>query len=155
MKEKERAQEREKPALLKDLVMSFSLDMKSGVPFYRQIIQMVEHNIAIGRLKAGDRLPTIRALAITLKINPNTIAKAYMELEIRGLVQTQVGSGTFISSKKVDLEEERARTKKMIEELCMALVQKALAHGVSREELIKVIKEIKIDEEGKHETRHR
>lgn len=90
----------------------FSLDAASGVPFYRQIIQQIEQAILARRLEPGDRLPTIRALAIELKINPNTIAKAYGELEIRGIVTTQVGSGTYVSDKRIDMEEAE-RTKKL------------------------------------------
>ncbi len=92
--------------------MRFSLDAASGVPFYRQIIQQIEQAILARRLEPGDRLPTIRALAIELKINPNTIAKAYGELEIRGIVTTQVGSGTYVSNKRIDMEDSE-RTKKM------------------------------------------
>jgi len=78
----------------------FSLNAQNGVPIYRQIIQQIEYAILSGRVLTGDRLPTIRQLAVDLKINPNTIAKAYSELEIRGIVETQVGSGTYISNKK-------------------------------------------------------
>jgi GntR family transcriptional regulator len=75
---------------------------------YRQIITQIEHGVLSGRLKAGDRLPTIRALAVELKINPNTIAKAYSELEIRGLIVKRAGSGTFISDRKPpDADEAR------------------------------------------------
>ena len=90
---------------IKDEKIFFELDQASGIPFYRQIIQQIELSIISGRLKPGSRLPTIRSLAIELKINPNTIAKAYSELEIRGLVITQVGSGTFISSKQPEVDD--------------------------------------------------
>ncbi|MDR2471851.1 MAG: GntR family transcriptional regulator, partial [Treponema sp.] len=78
----------------------FSLAEANGAPIYRQIIQQIEYAILSGRMKSGDRLPTIRSLAVELKTNPNTIARAYGELEIRGILATQVGSGTFISGKK-------------------------------------------------------
>ncbi|HRX16680.1 MAG TPA: GntR family transcriptional regulator [Spirochaetota bacterium] len=84
--------------------MKIQLDNSSGVPYYRQIIRNIETMKASGRLLPGDKLPTIRALAIELKINPNTIAKAYNELEIRGIVKTQVGRGTFIS--EMDPEQD-------------------------------------------------
>ena len=74
--------------------INFSLDMSDGAPIYRQIIRQIEYAILSGRLKSGDKLPTIRSLAVELKANPNTIAKAYGELEIRGILVTQVGSGT-------------------------------------------------------------
>ena len=62
--------------------MEFILDTRSGIPVYRQIIQQVEYNMSIGKLGAGDKLPTVRSLAVDLKINPNTVAKAYNELDI-------------------------------------------------------------------------
>lgn len=79
-----------------DQEFSVRLESSSGIPFYRQIIQQIEYATVTGALPPGERLPTIRALAIALKINPNTIAKAYAELELRGVVKTQVGCGTFV-----------------------------------------------------------
>ncbi len=78
-----------------DTTLKFKLDLKSGVPFYKQVILQVEMAIVDGRLENGDQLPTVRSLAVTLKINPNTVARAYNELEIRGIVNTQQGTGTF------------------------------------------------------------
>jgi GntR family transcriptional regulator len=149
MKKEDRKQPEGKQPFLKDLGISFALDTKSGVPFYRQIIQMVEYNVGAGKLSPGDRLPTIRALSITLKINPNTIAKAYMELELRGFVKTQVGSGTYICENSADTEDEQTRIKKKIEELCLDLVRKAGALGVGKDALIKLIKNSEPEEEGK------
>ncbi|MDR3335847.1 MAG: GntR family transcriptional regulator [Treponema sp.] len=91
--------------------ISFSLDQENGVPIYRQVIQQIEYAILSGRMSCGDKLPTIRSLAVELRINPNTIAKAYNELEIRGIVSTQVGSGTFISDKKPEGEADVRKTK--------------------------------------------
>lgn len=108
----------------------FSLDAASGVPFYRQIIQQIEQAILARRLEPGDRLPTIRALAIELKINPNTIAKAYGELEIRGIVTTQVGSGTYVSDKRIDMQEAE-RTKKL-EAAVARFIRDMEALGVDR-----------------------
>jgi GntR family transcriptional regulator len=87
-----------------DRKLKFTLDGASGLPFYRQIIQEIEHAILAGRIAQGERLPTIRSLAIELKMNPNTIAKAYAELEMRGIVTTQVGSGTFVSEKRIQAD---------------------------------------------------
>ncbi len=66
--------------------LEFSLDPKSGVPFYKQIILQVEMAIADGRLTKGEQLPTVRSLAVDLRINPNTVGRAYNELEIREIV---------------------------------------------------------------------
>lgn len=135
---------KEKIPYLKELGIDFVLDTKSGVPFYRQIIQMVEYNMYVGKLKPGDKLPTIRSLAISLKINPNTIAKAYNELEIRGLVQTQAGSGTFISNKQIDITA--VEMEKKIYELCAEFINKIKSHGISKDEIIETLKNFKEEE---------
>src|SRR5678815_2700276 len=88
----------------------FSLDMHSGVPVYRQIIDQVIGGIATGALAAGDQIPTVRQLAVDLAINPNTVIRAYRELEIRGVLETQQGTGTFISHRKTPRDDaERQR----------------------------------------------
>ena len=119
--------------------ISFSLDNASGVPFYRQIINQIENAVVSGRMLVGDRLPTIRSLAVSLKINPNTIAKAYNELEIRGIVQTQVGSGTYIADKKPDIADAR---QKRLREVVERFLQEAGELGAGREELIKLLEDI-------------
>ncbi|AEJ20356.1 GntR family transcriptional regulator [Gracilinema caldarium] len=122
--------------------ITFSLDPVSGVPFYRQIIQQVERAILAKHLVPGDRLPTIRSLAIELKINPNTIAKAYSELELRGLVITQVGSGTYISDKEVDLKETERQ--KRIEECIGRFFKEMEALGIrTKQDLIELIQQFK------------
>ena len=121
----------EKPAI------QFSLEEADGAPIYRQIIRQIEYAILSGRLKSGDRLPTIRALAVELKTNPNTIAKAYGELEIRGILATQVGSGTYISDKKPSPEEEGPDRK--IKELVGRFIRDMEGLGVEKRELARVI----------------
>jgi len=89
------------------------LDLHSGVPVYRQIIDQVRGGIASGNLAAGDQLPTVRQLAVDLAINPNTVVRAYRELELGGLIETHQGTGTFIGAqkmKKADAERERQLT---------------------------------------------
>jgi GntR family transcriptional regulator len=88
----------------------FKLDLQSGVPVYRQIIDQVRTGMATGSLAPGDQLPTVRQLAVDLMINPNTVVRAYRELELGGLLETHQGTGTFIGSQKIkrgDLERER------------------------------------------------
>lgn len=88
----------------------FRLDVRSGVPVYRQLIDQVLAAVALGTLQPGDQLPTVRQVAVDLAINPNTVMRAYREMEIRGIVDTQQGSGTFIAEKKIAApEEERGR----------------------------------------------
>jgi GntR family transcriptional regulator len=115
----------------------FSLDPANGAPIYRQIIQQIEYAILSGRMRPGDRLPTIRSLAVELKTNPNTIARAYGELEIRGILTTQVGSGTFISNKKPVMEDDRLNRK--IREVLARFMREMRELGVEKRELVKLI----------------
>lgn len=109
------------------------------MPIYRQIIQQIEHAVLSEQMKPGDRLPTIRSLAVDLKINPNTIAKAYNELEIKGLLVTQVGSGTYISDKKPAPEEDRRKQK--ILEILNRFMQEMKRLGVDKQELLALLDE--------------
>ena len=88
----------------------FSIDLHSGVPVYRQLIDQVRSGIASGTLNAGDQLPTVRQLAVDLAINPNTVMRAYRELELGGLLETHQGTGTFIANKKLEKRFPRTRT---------------------------------------------
>jgi len=93
-----------------DTRFRFQLDLHSGVPVYRQIIDQVRGGIAAGSLTPGDQLPTVRQLAVDLAINPNTVVRAYRELELGGLLETHQGTGTFIGAQKMkgaDAERER------------------------------------------------
>jgi len=115
----------------------FKLDTSSGVPFYRQIIDQVLLAVADGRLKVGTQLPTVRQLAVDLSVNLNTVAKAYREMEIRGIVQTQQGTGTFIAARA---SGGRAREKrKAVNDLLDRLISNAEAHGVPIEDLVEAL----------------
>ena len=122
-------------------VIQFSLDPSNGVPIYRQIIQQIEHAILAGRMKPGDRLPTIRSLAVDLKINPNTIAKAYGELEIRGILATQVGSGTYISDKRPVEQDDRRNLR--IQEIVGRFIHEMKELGVETREIQGLIENYK------------
>src|SRR3954463_5451533 len=116
-----------------DRKFAFRLEMQSGVPVYRQIIDQVLGGIAAGTLSAGDQLPTVRQVAVDLSINPNTVVRAYRELEIRGVLETQQGTGTFISQQKVKLDEvERQR---QLAQLVAEFVSRAGAAGFTVEDL--------------------
>ncbi len=119
--------------------IQFSLDAKSGVPFYKQIILQVEFAIADGRFVTGNQLPTVRSLAVDLKINPNTVARAYNEMEIRGIVNTQQGTGTFIGDKEIRLTE--VEREGMLESLVRPFVSKATSYGFQAGEVIAAVKE--------------
>jgi len=117
-----------------DRKFAFRLEMQSGVPVYRQIIDQVLGGIAAGTLSAGDQLPTVRQVAVDLSINPNTVVRAYRELEIRGVLETQQGTGTFISRQKVKHDEvERQRGLTL---LVNEFVSRAGGAGFTIEELL-------------------
>jgi GntR family transcriptional regulator len=75
-----------------------TVDPRSGVPIYLQVIEQIKRSVAIGILGAGEQLPTVKQLAVDLTINPNTVAKAYRELERDGVIETAPGRGSFIKS---------------------------------------------------------
>jgi len=78
-------------------MIEFHLNSRSGVPTYQQIVQQVRHALRLGLLREGDRLPTVKEVVATLAINPNTVLKAYKELEHSGLVAARPGIGTFVT----------------------------------------------------------
>ena len=120
--------------------LTFSLDATNGVPFYKQIILQVEMAIADGRLKTGDQLPTVRSLAVDLQVNPNTVARAYSELEIRGIVNTQQGTGTFISDQKVQISE--VEREKILAEITRSFVSHASSYGFTLAEISSYLDEL-------------
>lgn len=116
----------------------FRLDASSGVPFYRQIIDQVLLAVADGRLRAGTQLPTVRQLAVDLSVNLNTVAKAYREMEIRGIVQTQQGTGTFIAARAGGRMREK---KKALQDLLDRTIANAEVHGIPMEDLLDALVE--------------
>ena len=122
----------------------FRLDLHSGVPVYRQIIDQVTGGIAAGGLTAGDQLPTVRQVAVDLSINPNTVMRAYRELEIRGVLETQQGTGTFISHQKVKRDEVERR--RQLSQLASDFVSRAGAAGFTLEELMEELHERQLTE---------
>jgi len=116
------------------------LDLRSGVPVYRQIMDQVLGAVASGRLTSGDQLPTVRQLAVDLSINPNTVIRAYRELEIRGFLDTHQGSGTFISQQRVEQDdEERARR---LDVIVSDAVARAGAEGFTAKQVLDRLKEL-------------
>jgi len=117
----------------------FRLDTSSGVPFYRQIIDQVLLAVADGRLTPGAQLPTVRQLAVDLSVNLNTVAKAYREMEIRGIVDTQQGTGTFVSTRRA--ERKTSERRKALEGLVDRFVSLASSNGFSLDELAEALTE--------------
>jgi GntR family transcriptional regulator len=118
-------------------VSIFRLDTSSGVPFYRQIIDQVLLAVADGRLSPGAQLPTVRQLAVDLSVNLNTVAKAYREMEIRGMVDTQQGTGTFVSTRRA--ERRTSERRKALEGLVDRFVSLASSSGFSLDELAEAL----------------
>jgi GntR family transcriptional regulator len=113
--------------------LRFRLDSASGVPFYRQIIDQILAAKAAGRLDAGDRLPTVRALAVELAVNFNTVARAYKELEIRGVLDTQQGTGTFVADQEVSIGEVERR--RVLTQLLDEFLARAARSGLTLAEI--------------------
>ena len=116
------------------------LDLRSGVPVYRQLIDQVLTAIASGTLSGGDQLPTVRQVAVDLAINPNTVMRAYRELEIRNILTTQQGTGTFITEQKVKASD--AQRRRRLSQMIGELVARAGAEGFSVEELLEVLRDL-------------
>jgi GntR family transcriptional regulator len=120
--------------------VQFAIDLHSGVPVYRQLIDQVRGGIASGSLHAGDQLPTVRQLAVDLAINPNTVMRAYRELELGGLLETQQGTGTFISSKK--MEKKSAERERQLVQMAGEFAARAGAAGFTLEDLIDRLRDL-------------
>lgn len=117
----------------------FVIDVMSRMPVYEQIIKQVEEQVLTGLLKAGDKLPSVRSLSVNLSINPNTIQKAYTELDRRQLIVTVPGKGSFISEQAIAVVGESSRGR--LEELRLIIKELAYA-GVTKEEILQMIEEI-------------
>ena len=118
----------------------FALDLHTGVPVYRQLIDQVRSGVASGSLSGGDQLPTVRQLAVDLAINPNTVMRAYRELELGGLLETHQGTGTFISEKK--LEMKSAERERQLVQLASEFAARAGAAGFTVEDLIDRLRDL-------------
>ena len=116
------------------------LDPHTGVPVYRQLIDQVLTAMASGTLSSGDQLPTVRQVAVDLAINPNTVMRAYRELEIRGILSTQQGTGTFITDQKVKAGE--AQRRRRLSQMMGELIARAGAEGFTVEELFEVLRDL-------------
>lgn len=116
----------------------FRLDNSSGVPVYRQLIGQVQAGIATGVLGLGHQLPTVRQVAVDLAINPNTVMRAYRELEIRGVLDTQQGTGTFIAAQQPQIDgDDRTRR---LDQLIDDFVARAGSGGFTLEEILQALK---------------
>src|SRR5215469_18734815 len=126
----------------------FHLDGASGVPVYLQIKEQVLHAIARGELSPGDQLPTVREVAVKLEINPNTVNRAYADLEREGVLTSRRGRGTFISDRKhqTDLSAQRTR----IRDIARRALGEARAFGFKPEELMDTIARVAREDQRQH-----
>ena len=114
--------------------MGIKIDTKSGVPFYRQIIEQIKFSIARGGLKPGDQLPTVRQLAVDLSLNPNTVIRAYRELEIQDILDSQQGSGTFVGRKRPEID--RIERQRMLDQVLTELLARAASYGFTVQDVL-------------------
>ena len=119
-------------------MIEFKLYPKAGVPFYRQIIDQIKFGIASGRLHVGEQLPTVRFLAVELKVNLNTVAKAYKELEIQHILETQQGTGTFINT--IDIKLSDSEKQKKLQSICKEFTTIAFSYGFTSTDIINELK---------------
>ncbi len=114
--------------------MIFRLNQSSGIPLYIQLMEQVKHAVEIGALREGDRLPTIRKLAEDLVMNPNTVVRAYRELEREGVLDLKHGSGAFIK----ETAGSRAQLIRKAQTLVQHAVERLLELGLTDDELRRV-----------------
>lgn len=117
------------------------IDNQSGVPFYRQIIEQVKYAISRGELSPGDRLPTVRQLAVDLSINPNTVVRAYRQLEIEGVLETQQGSGTFVGTKVPEIDQ--LEQQRMLDQILTDMIARASSYGFTPTDLLDGLRQLK------------
>lgn len=115
--------------------MQFSIDNASGRAVYQQIIDQVKRDIALGRLVKDEKLPTVRQLAAQLAINPNTIAKAYRQLEQEGIITTRPGAGAFVAA--LDSNLSKAVRRKLLCEDIDRVVVDAVHMQIEKQELLR------------------
>ncbi len=114
--------------------MHFKLDPRSRTPIYAQLVQQVKHQVAVGQLKPGDQLPTVRTLAADLHVHTNTVARAYDLLDQAGVISAQQGRGTFIA-RPADHPHLRQHRRDALQALIDRTVLEALSLGYSNDEI--------------------
>ena len=120
--------------------LNWTVDFSSGVHVYKQIINIIYTAIGTGELREGDKLPTIKELAEQLEVNPNTIAKSYRELELKGVIASKRGNGSFISANQpstVTLSDEEKETR--LNNLFSRVIAEAKNEGITEDELMEYI----------------
>src|SRR6187200_462124 len=119
--------------------MDITINVADGVPIYRQIVNQIKYLVASGLLQPGEELPPIRTLALQLKVTPNTIVKAYGELEVSGVIHKRQGSGTFVSDSRPQLAVRERR--RVIEQRIDALLAEAHQLNFTADEILRMVRE--------------
>ena len=114
----------------------FHIDTKHPTPLYHQLERSIKFAIATGKLRIGDQLPTVRQLAVELKINANTVAKVYAELERSGVLQTRRGVGTFVQERPAEVAFNRRDRERQLRELTDHFIAETHSRGYSIEQVI-------------------
>ena len=125
---------------MKSLLENIQLDFRSGTPIYTQIVEQVKQQVVSGGLKPGDQLPTVRALALELRVNFNTVARAYRLLDEAGIISTQQGRGTYILDVPPPERTDKLR-QQALEVLTRDYLSEAHHLGCSPNEITKTLKE--------------
>lgn len=118
-----------------------TLDHRHPTPLYAQLERGIRAAIATGRLAAGDRLPTVRELAVELKVNANTVARVYLDLERGGVLQTRRGIGTFVASGSVPVSPKRAQRDPELKALVQRCLDEAAVRGFSADDVLRQVKQ--------------
>lgn len=121
-------------------LLTISLDPGSDLPLYRQIVDHVWVKVAEGVLDPGGKLPTVRQWAVDLGVHPNTVARAYKELELLGVVVRRAGEGTFVGLKQADRHQIERQAE--LERLCLKVLSRAQALGFTADELLESLAEL-------------
>jgi GntR family transcriptional regulator len=124
-----------------DALIRFRLDPRSGLPAYRQLADQVRHAVSLGRLRPGDRLPSVREVVSQITINPNTVHRAYRELEIAGVAEARQGLGTFIATQHNGQIPAAASEQEELLRLLAAWVARARQAGLDDEALRALVNE--------------
>ncbi len=124
-------------------MIDFVLDKRSPVPFYRQIADQVLAGVSRGAIAPGDRLPTIREMAVNLEVNPNTVVKAYSYLEMMGVLDTQQGSGVYVRRGAASGALSETERRRMLGDLCRDFVGRAQTLGFDLAEVVERLEQMR------------
>lgn len=112
-----------------------TIEFSSGIPVYKQIVNWIRSEVLGGRMQAGDRLPTIRGLTESLGVNPNTVAKAYRELELSGLITSRRGDGSYVNTTDVSSTLTQEEVRRKLDELYERFASEARSFGITEEDV--------------------